>query len=467
MAKVIFLQRLAEEWLGVMYISAVLKSYGHACDIYVEALENEDISEQALAASPDIVCFSCLTSDYHWSLAKARILKEKSCVLTVFGGTHVTLNPEVVMQEPVVDVVCRGEGEYPMADLANAVDQRGDYSRIKNLWVKKRGGITKNPIRDLICDLDNLPFPDRELYAKYAYFRKRGKRPVHLSRGCPYSCSFCHNESKREIYKGKGRYVRWRSQESVLAEIEDIRKKSFMKVLHIVDDSFGVNGDWLAEFLSRLAPLEGEKLVLQASMRADKVTAEISGAFQAYGTRYLRLRFAVECGNEDYRRRILKKNISNEALIQAAELFHRHKIGFVTYNILGLPGETLELALETLRLNIKLRPYYAICFIFQPFPGTPLAEYALREGFLTSEALRTLGMTQHAGFYHSKNPLKQKDIEKVVNLRSIFSLVTRFPILYSLAKPIVSLRPVAPFLPLVYKAHLRWFEYWRRLRDKY
>ena len=200
-----------------------------------------------------------------------------------------------------------------------------------------------------------------------------------------------------------------------------------MKVLHIIDDSFGVNGDWLAEFLNRLSRLEGEKLVLQASMRADKVTEEISETFKAYGARFLRLRFAVECGNEDYRRQILKKNISNEALIQAAELFHRHKIRFVTYNILGLPGETLELALETLRLNMQLRPYYAICFIFQPFPGTPLADYALHEGFLTPQSLKTLGTTEHTGFYHTKNPLKQKDIERVENLHSIFSLVTRFP----------------------------------------
>ena len=175
MAKVVFLQQRAEEWLGVMYISAVLKSTGHECDIYVGALEKDDISEKALADSADIVCFSCLTSDYHWAIGKARILKDRSSVLTVFGGTHVTLNPEEVIQEPAVDIVCRGEGEYPMVDLVNAVEQKEDYSRIKNLWVKKEGEIKKNAIRDLICDLDSLPFPDRELYAKYSFFRKRGK----------------------------------------------------------------------------------------------------------------------------------------------------------------------------------------------------------------------------------------------------------------------------------------------------
>jgi len=450
-----------------MYISAVLKSYGHECDIYVEALEKDDIAEKALADSADIVCFSCLTSDYHWAIEKARILKDRSRVLTVFGGTHITLNPEEVIQDSAVDIICRGEGEYPMADLADAINHQEDYSRIKNLWVKKASEIKRNEIRDLISDLDTLPFPDRELYAKYSFFRKRGKRPLHLSRGCPYSCSFCHNESKREIYRGKGQYVRWRSQESVLAEIEDIRKKSFMKLLHIIDDSFGVNENWLTEFLKKLSLLEGEKQIIQASLRADRVTKEICEVFRDYGAPYLRLRFAIECGNEDYRRQILKKNISNEALIQAAEFFHLHKISFVTYSILGLPGETLELALETLRLNMQLRPNYAICFIFQPFPGTPLADYALREGFLTPQSLRTMGTSNHAGFYHTKNPLRQKDIEKVENLQSIFSLVTKFPVLYPLVKPVVSLRHISPFLSLIYKAHLRLFVYKRRLRDKY
>jgi len=467
MAKVLFLQQHAEEWLGVMYISAVLKSYGHDCDICVEALEKDDIAEKALADSADIVCFSCLTSDYHWAIEKAKLLKTRSSVLTVYGGTHITLNPEEVIQDSAVDIICRGEGENAMADLAKAIDLQEDYSQIKNLWVKKSGEIKRNAIRDLISDLDNLPYPDRELYAKYLFFRKRGKRPVHLSRGCPYSCSFCHNESKREIYRGKGQYVRWRSQESVLAEIEDIRKNSFMKVLHIIDDSFGVDQNWLMEFLKKLSRMDGKKLVIQASLRADKVTKELCEVFRDYGTPYLRMRFAIECGNEDYRRQILKKNISNKALIQAAELFHLYKISFVTYNILGLPGETLGLALETLRLNMRLRPYYAICFIFQPFPGTPLADYALREGFLTPSSLRTMGTSEHAGFYHTKNPLKQKDIEKVENLHGVFSLVTKFPILYPLVKPAISLRQISSFLSLIYKAHLRLFVYKRRLKDKY
>jgi anaerobic magnesium-protoporphyrin IX monomethyl ester cyclase len=467
MAKVIFLQKLAEEWLGVMYISAVLKSEGHECDIYVEALEKGDISDKALADSADIVCFSCLTSDYYWAIEKARLLKGKSRVLTVFGGTHVTLNPEESIRESAVDVICRGEGEYPMAELAAAVDRRADYSRIKNLWVKRAGKIERNEIRDLIGNLDALPFPDRELYAKYAFFKKRGKRPLHLSRGCPYSCSFCHNESKRKIYRGKGPYVRWRNQESVLAEIEDIKEKSFLKVLHIIDDSFGENEIWLSGFLKKLSHMEGKNLVIQASLRADKVTKEICEVFKDYGAQHLRLRFAVECGNEDYRRQVLKKNVSNLILIQAAELFHQYKISFVTYNILALPGETLPLAMETLRLNIRLKPSYAISFIFQPFPGTPLADYALREGFLTLPGLKTMGTPEHAGFYHTRNPLRQKDIDKVINLQNIFSVVVNFPVFYPLVNPVLSLPRISPILSLIYKAYLRLFVYKRRLRDKY
>ena len=153
MAKVVFFQQLAEEWLGVMYISAMLKSHGHECDIYVESLEKADITEKALVDTADIVCFSCLTSDYHWALEKANELKDRSGVMTVFGGTHITLNPEEAIQESGVDIICRGEGEYPMLELANAVDHHQDYSLINNLWVKKGSEIIRNEIRDLICDL--------------------------------------------------------------------------------------------------------------------------------------------------------------------------------------------------------------------------------------------------------------------------------------------------------------------------
>lgn len=466
MAKIVFLQQLAEEWLGVMYISSMLKSHGHQCDVYVEPLEKGDIVKRALSEPADIIAFSCLTSDYHWALKKAEAIKRHSDALIVFGGTHITLNPDEAILNPNVDIICRGEGEYPMLELAEAIDRHEDFSEIRNLWVKRDAAIVKNEIRDLIEDLDSLPYPDRGLYAKYPFFRTRGKRPLHLSRGCPYECSYCHNASKKALFKDKGKYIRWRSLESVLAEIDEIKRKSFVTVLHFIDDGFGINREWLKTFVGRLAS-GGKRLALQANMRADMITEDLCETFKDYGIHHLRIRIAVECGDENYRREILRKNISNEDLVRAANLLHRYRIDFITYNMVGLPGETLEQALETLRLNLQLRPSLAICFVYQPYPGTALSDYALRNGFITPQMLQKLGTPEYQGVYYSKSVLAQEDIREVENLHKIFGVVTRYPSLFSLVKPTISVQALSPVLLLFYKVYIHKAVFQRRLRDKY
>lgn len=467
MAKIVFLQQHPDEWLGVMYISSMLKSRGHHCDVFVEQLERGDIVGRALSQSPDIVAFSCLTSDYYWALNKAEAVKRCSKALTVMGGTHVTLNPEESIAKPPLDIICRGEGEYPLTELAAAIDRGQDYRAIRNLWVKSGGVITRNEVRNLVGNLDELPFPDRDLYLKYPYFRKMGKRPLHLGRGCPYDCSYCHNSSKRELYQGKGQFVRWRNLENILEEVADIRRAGFVKVLHFIDDSFGINREWLKVFLRRLAQADGVRLAVQANMRADMVTEDLCAAMKDYGAQHLRLRIAVECADEEYRRRVLNKQLSNTSLLNAAETFRRHGIEFITYNMLGLPGETLAQALETLRLNIRLRPSFAHSFIYQPYPGTDLARYALDKGYLSRDMLERLGTAAHQGFYHSRSVLTQPDIKKSENVHRVFSLVVKHPSLFPLARLAVRFWLLALPLRIVRQISISAFLFRRMRTDRY
>jgi anaerobic magnesium-protoporphyrin IX monomethyl ester cyclase len=467
MAKVAILQRTTDEWLGVMYLSSMLKSRGHHCDLFVEPMERGGFLDKALAGSPDIVAFSCLTSDFSWAAGTAAEVKRRSRARVVIGGTHVTLNPEESIAEPGVDIICRGEGEHPLAELAEAVDAGRDPRSIANLWVKTDGRVSRNEVRDLVEDLDSLPRPDRGLYLKYPHFRKFGKRPLHLGRGCPYDCTYCHNVSKKALYRGRGRLVRWRSTDGILAEVEDIRRAGFVRVLHFIDDGFGINRDWLKTFLGRLAATGEPRLAVQANMRADMVTDDLCEAMVAYGADKLRLRIAVECADEDYRTRVLKKRLSNESLLRAAESFRRHGIGFITYNMLGLPGETLDQALETLRLNLRLRPWFAISFIYQPYPGTELSRYALDHGYLSPERLKRLGTSAYEGFYHSRSVLTQPDIRGSENVHQVFSLVVSHPFLFPLARRAVRFRVLAPLLRLARRISVLGFLSRRRRRDAY
>lgn len=468
MTRVVFVQQTHEEWLGVMYLSAMLKHRGHQCEILVEPLEKGDFAAAVLAEKPDILAVSCLTSDYHWAITLIDKIKREADPLVVLGGTHATLDPEECIAEGNVDIICRGEGEHPLSELADAVDAGEDFNGIPNLWVRTEEGIIRNEMRNLTEDLDSLPYPDRRLYTRYPFFRKRGKKSLLLGRGCPFACAHCHNSAKRDIFEGKGRYVRWRSRDNIMDEIDRVLESEFTTVLHFVDDSFGANKKWLVELIRLLLARPGRAVALQANMRADLVTEELCEVFHEYGPDKLRLRIAVETGSEDYRRRILKKDIKDEVLLRAADLLNRRGIDFVTYNMLCLPGETYAEALETLRFNCRLKPSLALCFVFQPFPGTELARVAVSDGYLPTEHLELLGGAEFGGFFHSRSPLVQPEIRQIENLHAVFGFVVALPVFFPVAKVLCRLTFLAPVFRLFYRrAYLRWILWRRKRRDAY
>src|SRR3989338_2553887 len=117
MAKVIFIQDIAYEYIGTMYLSAALKKAGHQCDVLVNSLER-DLIGKLKKAKPDLVAFSVITGNDKGCLAMARKIKEKINCKVIFGGPHATHFPEVVKEE-AVDYACRGEGEEAIVELAD------------------------------------------------------------------------------------------------------------------------------------------------------------------------------------------------------------------------------------------------------------------------------------------------------------------------------------------------------------
>ncbi len=467
MASIVFLQRDPIEWLGIMYLSSILKKNGHRTTVVVDSLEANGGMDRALREGADIYALSPLVTDIQWAMEQVAEIKKHSDALVVLGGTHVTLNPEETLAHPDVDVICLGEGEHPLLELAEAVDSGTSWSSIPNLWLKLNGETRRNDLRDLVEDLDSLPYPDRALYSTYPELRSWGKRPLHIGRGCPYSCSYCHNASKRKLVAHKGRYLRWRSVESVLAEVEELARTTSFKVLHFVDDGFGINQDWLGEFLPRLSKLSEDPPAIFANMRADMVTEELCATFSRYGSHRMRLRIAVECGDEEYRRQVLHKTITDDDLRRAAALLHKHEIGFATYNMVGLPGETLEQAVSTLRLNVELRPAEAFCFIYQPFPGTQLAQLTLDSGAIDAAGLAGAGAEGFRGYFESFSPLSQANIVQLENVQRLFGIVVKAPALFPLVRRLVAARWLAPLFRLIYQAHLRVTVHQRRRVDGY
>ena len=190
MAKIVFLQDIVYEYFGVMYISSYLKQHGHDCDVIIEYAE-KDWLDALIKSKPDVVGFSILTGSYKWALERAKIVKEKLGVPVLFGGVHVYLNPQSVIKEEQIDIICTGEGEVPVLQLLDSFKEKTFSYDVKGFWYKLPDGtVKKNPASKLVDDLDSLPFADREMYYKYPAIRDRNILPMLGSRGCPYTCSY-------------------------------------------------------------------------------------------------------------------------------------------------------------------------------------------------------------------------------------------------------------------------------------
>ena len=419
MARIVFVQNLWFEFMGPMYLSAALKNAGHECRLVITET-GRDLPPNIITEQADIFAFSVMTGMQNWALDMSRWLKSRfpDC-LVIFGGPHATFFPDIINRDGV-DIICRGEGEEALVELADAVASRLDYSRIANLWVKQTdGSICRNDVRSLNPQLDSLPLPDRSLYAPYQELWHNPVQTFISSRGCPYNCTFCFNHQMVELYRGKGRYVRHRSPGQVIAEIEQLRQVKKIKRVYFADDTFALDKAWLQEFL----PVYGTRIGLpfHCLIRINQLDAGLVHLMKANGCETVF--FGIESGDETIRNQILNKDISDHEIIRGASLLKQAGIRFRTYNIVGFPGETFEQALKTVQINIAIGTDYPWCSIFTPYPGTKLAHYACEQGYLPS----TLTADAIDSSFFVTSMLQNPDSSRLVNLQKFFQTVVLLP----------------------------------------
>lgn len=448
MARMAFVQNIAFEYLGVMYISALLKSRGHVVEMFIVGADEGRTLAELAAFRPDLVGFSCTTGMHSWSLSFAAKVKEKIPARVIFGGAHPTYFPEII-DEPQVDIVCRSEGEQAVLELVEKIDRGLALDDTLNCWFKVEGAIVRNEQRPLLENLDELPFPDRDLYiGKYPYLQ-RGQYSFLGGRGCPFACTFCFNHALLKLYRGKGKLFRCRSVDNLLAEIKEVAGRYKLKTVYMQDDTFIINKKWVAEFAHRYKNEVGLPFV--CLIRADLADEEVIEQLAAAGCR--NVFFGVETGSEELRNTLLKKKVTDAEIREVAQLLKKHGIKFRTYNMLGLPGESLADAFRTVELNAEIGTDYPWCSLFHPFPGTELAEYAQEHGFLEA----TVETAQPSFFKESivKSPHKRE----LLNLQKLFFYGVKFPWIMPVLKRLIRLRPNI-FFDLAFLAAYGWC-YWR------
>ena len=405
------------EPLGIMYLSAALKEAGHKTKLV--AIGKDNIEEVVMSFKPDIIAASIMTGSQGEFINLINSLKKKHDFFAVMGGIHPTFYPDEIKAEGL-DCVILGEAEEALVELANSIENKENLTKIPNIWVKIKGKVFKNEKRPLEQHLDKLPFADREIVYEHEYWKSQPIRHFIAGRGCPYKCTYCFNHAMVKEYKGNGNWVRWRSVDKVIEEIKDVLEKYGGEMVYFQDDTFILNRQWLNEFFEKYPKSINKPF--HCHIRANLVDEDMAKNLGKAGCYSVHM--AIEAGNDHIRNDILKREMSDEQILNAAKFLRKYQIRIMMQNMIGLPTGSFKNDLETLKINMKCKPTYAWCSIFQPYPGLELTEFAAGKKLLEGD------YKDITTKFFETTILKTYDKKKVSNLQKWFAICVDFPLIY-------------------------------------
>jgi anaerobic magnesium-protoporphyrin IX monomethyl ester cyclase len=365
--------------LGLAYLSAVALQAGHevtVIDCQAEKLSTESFRCRIAKTPSDIVGVTATTLLYKSAMKLVTIIREvQPDVITVLGGSHGSFWDQNALQEyPSLDIVVRLEGENTLLELAEKLQTKTALSGVLGITYRNADGkIVRNPDRPYIENLDSLPFPAHHLLP-LENLKHNGKIifPLVSSRGCVYWCDFC------STVRMFGRGYRMRSAKNVVDEMQLVHEKYGVDQVTFYDDAFSVDRNRVVEICREL---QARKLKLKwdCGTRVDMVDRELLTIMRNAGC------FAVWLGVESGSELILgamNKKIKIEQTKQAYKTAHQVGLMTIANVVLGFPGETEDTALQTINLVKELNPDDVGFYIATPYPGTPMYEEVVRNGWL-------------------------------------------------------------------------------------
>jgi len=375
---------------------------------------------------PDYLAFTVLSDEYKIAEDIVKIARKlNSKIPILWGGLYPTLNPEKTLNKHDVDYVFVGEALEAFPDFLDAVEKGLDTTNIKNIWTKKEGKIIKNSLRPLKKDLDSLPYFDWDIFDKRHFHKPfEGKIYVggdHMSNwGCPRHCTYCINHFYHELFKNKYPIRRY-STKRIINELEYLKKKYGLQFLKFQDEDFLMRPvENLREFSEEYVKRVNLPFVIMTNSKS--VTEEKVKILKDMNC--VSVSIGIETGNEYLRKNVLERMDSREDIINAFKIFKKFGIRAASFNMLGIPFETMETYMETVELNRESDIQCPNLGFFYPFEGTKLREVSIENGFFDPNK---------RDVYHRDKPaLKFKNLTErdLVWMWRVFSLYVKLPKIY-------------------------------------
>jgi radical SAM superfamily enzyme YgiQ (UPF0313 family) len=302
----------------------------------------------------------------------ARLVKEiNSDIKVIVGGPHPTLCPNEVIKNPDIDFIINGEGEIPLLKLMREIKNGGSrWERVPGLCYRdSKGNFRKNPVVDLIYDLDSLPIPARDLVLNCDYEKYR----VHCiltARGCPYNCAFC---ADKPMWGGK---VRRRSINSVIDEIKYLVNNYKVDMIDILDGTFTYDREYVYKFCKAL--IDNNLDIKWGCMaRYDNIDEEILNLMKRANC--VGIFFGLESGSDRVLTNIIDKKTNVQQIMKISEMVYNSGIPTVSSILFGLPDESKEDMDATLKVMKSIKTDIFDISSFVPLPGGRLFDTLTEE----------------------------------------------------------------------------------------
>ncbi|MFA5144261.1 MAG: radical SAM protein [Candidatus Omnitrophota bacterium] len=349
---------------GLCSLSACAKKAGHeTCLIDLRELSSwADFTEDLKRFSPDVVAITVMSVDFDYAVGACRKAKESlPKVKVVVGGPHPSIMPEEFTLNSDIDHIVVGEGETSFVKLLADIGRGLSKEKII---------IGEHP------DLDSLPFADRELFrfkeSPIESFLERPFITLIAGRGCMYNCSFCQ-PAERKIFGNK---VRRRTVDNVIRELDELRGRYNFRSFMFHDDCLTEDRDWIEKFCAEYRR-NGFKAPFVCQSRAD-IICRNEGMIRTMKKAGLGMfLIGFESGNNRILK-LLRKGSTAETNYRAAKICRRYGIRMWANYMLGIPTETREEAMDTVKMIRAIKPYRASPSFFTPHPGSDLYDYCVK-----------------------------------------------------------------------------------------
>lgn len=421
--------------LELMYLASVAKQVGFECkikDYSVNSESFEDLKKDVEDFAPDYVLFNAATPTMESDLKVASVVKEvnPNIVTVVTGAYFLVFAKETLVSHKSLDLIIRGESEYTLKEILEGTQK----SEILGLTYRENGMVISNEVRPFIENLDELPFPARDLVDNNSFIRPDNNKIqtiIKVSRGCPYHCFFCLATPV------SGAKVRVRSAKNIVEEIKECVEKYKIKNFIFWSDVFDMDKKWVISLCDEIISSK-LKIVWSANTRADLMDEELAKKMYQAGCRLVSI--GVESGSQEILEKIGKK-LTLDEVRKTVSTFKKNKMKVYNYFVIGLPWENEEHIKATIDFAIELDSDFASFYTATALPGSRFYDYINQNNLGSLDEAETY----KSAYYYPNVPTHYLSKDRIAEFHK--EAMKRFYLRPSfIAKKLFAIRSVAEFV---------------------